>query len=1285
MSARFVLGLDAGGGGGRALVLDVETGAIATAARAWTHPPAPGAGGLGFDLDLDAVWARLAEAAREALARAGAAPDAVAGVAATSMRFGLVVVDAAGRALYAGPNRDARAVAETFALAPHAAGLHAASGHWPAPVAAAPRLLWLKAKGGERWERAHVLLALSDWLASRMCGELASEPSQAGESLVFDLAARGWSWEWIDRLGLPRRLFPPLRAQGSPLGRLRPEAAEALGLRAGTPVAVGAADTQCGLLGAGALARGAIGIVTGTTAAVQLVSDRPLLDPDARLWSGCHALPDRFVVESNAGPVGDALAWLGGLLFPDAPQPAARLFAEAAAAPPGASGIASSLGAEVFDARAMSLPMGAIHLTHLGAPAGPAARAALARAAVEGAAFGLRANLEQILALVGQSTPVAPELRLAGGLARSVAFAQILADATGRPIALPATPETSALGAALLAATGAGLFADPEEAALALAKSRRSLEPVPAQAERHASLYARWQALRAARAPADGVARGAAIEALLAGTATAAGPREGAVRPRILATADLDAASLARLRALGDVEYAPFRERMRLLTGTALVEALRGVQVLITEVDVVGVDALAQAADLRVVASCRGDAVNVDVEAATACGIPVLNAPGRNADAVADLTLAFLLMLARKLPEAAAFLREPGGEAGDVGRMGRAFSRLRGRELWRKTVGLVGFGAVGRGVAARLAGFGARVLVFDPFVPEEAVIRAGAEPAALDRLLAESDFVSLHAPVTEATRGLLDAAALACMKTGACLVNTARAALVDEAALVEALRSGRLAGAALDVFAVEPPGADHPLLALPSVIATPHIGGNTEDVAAHQGRIVADDLARLLRGERPLHVLNPEACEDFDWARPRPTLAPAELERLRRRSGPAVRDLERKPAGDTRPPAEEGPMPMDVDAGEAPKAPRREPEASEAAGRLRAILADFVRRIAGPGGLERFAAGRDVTLQFTLTDLGEGFWFRLRDDRATAALGAPDAPADVQLKLAAEVFDGMFTGRANPMQAAMEGRLSFAGDTAKAMSLQEFQADLSRLYQEARAAIGDPGDLSGLGGAPAPAAGAPAAAGDVRHEMVGVIHELYALQVITATGGNVSARIPGTDELWITPSALFKGDLRPEVMVRIDLDGNPLDEGARAPSSERLMHCAVYKTRPEARAVIHAHAPNATILVNADLPFLPISTEAAFFDDLPRIPFVMPGTQALADAIAEGAKRSWAVLMKNHGVLVAGRSLRRAADMLEIVERSSQIILGCRMVGKEPPVLPPDVVAKLRRMGDLVA
>ena len=209
---------------------------------------------------------------------------------------------------------------------------------------------------------------------------------------------------------------------------------------------------------------------------------------------------------------------------------------------------------------------------------------------------------------------------------------------------------------------------------------------------------------------------------------------------------------------------------------------------------------------------------------------------------------------------------------------------------------------------------------------------------------------------------------------------------------------------------------------------------------------------------------------------------------------------------------------------------------------------------------------------------------------------------------------------------------------------------------------------------------------DIRDEMCSVIEELYRLQLITATGGNVSARDPGDPgTAYITPSGSFKGALTRETFVRIDRDGRALDPNGAKPSSESLIHAAVLRARPDVQAVVHCHAPRATTLVNADLPFLPISTESAFLARTGRIPFIVPGTFELADALVAALADGWAVLMQNHGLLVAARSLRRAADIAQIVERTCEIILGCYAVGRPPPVLPEALVAQLASKDDLMA
>ncbi|UCE85113.1 MAG: class II aldolase/adducin family protein [Deltaproteobacteria bacterium] len=1281
MSRSFLLGLDFGGGGARCLLVEVESGSVVTASRRSPFAPAAGMAGVAGELDAEALWRLLGEASHEVLARAGASPEEISGIAATSMRFSLVVLDRDGSPIFALPNADGRAVVQAAQLAADCGELlHRRTGHWPAPVMLAPRLRWLRSERPELFDRAAKAVSLGDWVAFRLCGELVTDPSQAGETLLFELASPRWAEDLADRLEIPRSCLPEVRAPGTPLGPLAAAPAEALGLRAGIPVAVGGGDTQCGLLGAGVVEPGGLAAIAGTTTPVEIVLDAPRVDPDARLWSGHHVVSKRWVLESNAGVTGGALAWFARLLFPNEAYPVAHLVAEAAQAPIGSAGILSSVGAGVMNARELGFPVGSVWLSHLSLGGAPAERRHLARAALEGIACGLRANVEQVVAASG-AAPSA--LRLAGGMARSRLFADIAANVLDTPVEVPASAEASALGAAICAGVGAGVFRDLAEGAARLVRVERTHPPDAARSAAYAECYQRFVELRSARTAADAIAAGSLIRgSAQAPRSPAAAAAEPSFRPRILVTADFEESGLRALRALGDVTYASYREVMRLLTGGDLVKALEGFHVFITEVDVVDADALAKLPDLRVVASCRGEAVNVDIAACTAYGVPVLNAPGRNADAVADLTAAYVLMLARKLPEANAFLRQPDIEAGDMGRMGQAHRRFRGHELWHKTVGLVGFGAVGRRVARRLRAFEARILVYDPFVSEESLLLEGAEASGLEALLAQSDFVSLHAPVTDDTRGMIGASEFARMKDGAFLVNTARAALVDEDALFAALDSGKLAGAAIDVFAVEPPGSGHPLLAHANVVATPHVGGNTYEVAAHQGQIVSEDLARMLRGETPRNLRNPETLEHFRWEGPRPEPDAETLAQLARGPGAAVTDLDRdarKPR--TRPAAakrERAEVPAT-----AAEIARRGPAARETEEHMKRLIENFLERAARDEGL-RAAADKDLTLQFHLTDAGLKFYLGFEGGEVVAGMGEPEPVADVQLKMKADVFDGMFTGTLSGMEAATSGRLSFSGDTAKAMALQSINRDIARIYESAVAEVGAP-DLSAFAAGAAPAAAAVAST-DIRHELVRVVNELFAIQLITATGGNVSVRSPGEDnEVWITPSQLYKGDLSPEILVRIDLDGNALDEDARSASSERLVHTAIYKAKPEAKAVIHAHAPHATILANTDLPFLPISTEAAFFSDIPRVPFIMPGTAEVADACAKAMAQSWAVLLKNHGLVVAGRSLRRAADMVEIVERTAEVILGCYAVGREPPVLPEDVVKTLRQMGDLIA
>lgn len=296
------------------------------------------------------------------------------------------------------------------------------------------------------------------------------------------------------------------------------------------------------------------------------------------------------------------------------------------------------------------------------------------------------------------------------------------------------------------------------------------------------------------------------------------------------------------------------------LTAEDLVKGAADCDVLVCEVDEIDEHVLAACPDLRVVLACRARLVNVDVTAATRRGVLVCNLPGRNADATADLTIGALLSCARRIGEAERWVRS-GAWTAD-GR--RPYALFKGVELSGKLLGVVGAGDVGSRVVRRAAAFGMDVMVHDPYRQPESLAPLGQVATSLEELLAVADVITLHLPLNEQTRGLINRSALASMKPGAFLINAARGPIVDDEALVEALESGRLAGAALDVFDQEPLPRDSALLTAPNLVLTPHIGGASREVAGRHTQAVRQLLRGLSEGRIPSNALN------LDTLDPRP-------------------------------------------------------------------------------------------------------------------------------------------------------------------------------------------------------------------------------------------------------------------------------------------------------------------------------------------------------------------------------------------------------------------------------
>ena len=468
----LILSLDIGSSGGRAVIADTSGRRVGSATRAWRYR----LDANGFqEADLDLLWAALASASREAVRTSLARPDAIAAVAVTSQRTGVVFLDSKGEVLSAGPNSDARGIREGIALErQHGELTYRLAGRLPVFLYLPARLAWFRNNAPAIADRVAKALSFSDWATWRMTGgeAMATEPTQAAEMLAYDVTRGAWSDALCDALGTPRKILPDLLRVAAPIGAMTEAAAREFGLHAGTPVVPAGGDTQCAAIGPGASEPGTVAIVAGTTMPVGQVAGSPLIDPERRLWTSPHVVPGRFLLEAHCGEGGPALDWYLNLLGHGGDY--TWLDEAAARSEPGAGGVTSI---DTGPTRMGDFPLA------LGRQPQD-----VARAAMEGIAYGARQAMEWTAEVGGP----AGDIVLCGGVSRSHVFARILASILGRSVRRAREAQASGLGGCIVGAAAAGEFRTVSEAAAVMGDRGDLVHPEPEWTAIYEGLYASW-------------------------------------------------------------------------------------------------------------------------------------------------------------------------------------------------------------------------------------------------------------------------------------------------------------------------------------------------------------------------------------------------------------------------------------------------------------------------------------------------------------------------------------------------------------------------------------------------------------------------------------------------------------------------------------------------------------------------------------------------------------------------------------------------------------------------
>jgi autoinducer 2 (AI-2) kinase len=493
MSVSYVLAIDAGTSGVHCLLTDIAGHLASHCYKEWRYQSPEDIGPLSKEFDPNSFWGIICDCIKEMVSKAAIDAREIISVSAASQRQGVVFLSNDGSEIYAGPNIDIRALTEGSLLdSKFGKEIYAITRHLPSFLFVPAKLKWFKANRPDIYSELATILTISDWIIYRLCGERVGEVCGATELGLIDVQSRHWSRRLRELLDLPDGIYPELVPAGSQVGKITRQAAAETGLVAGTLVVPGAPDTHCALIGMGLGGEGQIGIVIGWSAPVQMVTGEPVMDLEARTWTGCHPVPGHWVLESSAGEAGNAYHWLRGILFgkEDSARAYRLMDSLASEAPVGAEEVQAFVGPATMDMSHLGVKLGGF-LFPLPVSVTNIRRGHLIRAVLENLCFAIKANCTQLEAISGLKIE---GVSIGGSLVRSRCLVEILPNVLGVPVSVPEITEVSALGAAICAAVGSGAYSNLEEGMKAMVPQFRVIEPDGLATLEYTGYHQRWAA-----------------------------------------------------------------------------------------------------------------------------------------------------------------------------------------------------------------------------------------------------------------------------------------------------------------------------------------------------------------------------------------------------------------------------------------------------------------------------------------------------------------------------------------------------------------------------------------------------------------------------------------------------------------------------------------------------------------------------------------------------------------------------------------------------------------------